>query len=80
VLTVPLGKKGEQFKHPDLFGDSEMGKHPKGIPPRNLLRRRASGYFYTVRKIYRTYAPSHNPVEAKALTVPAPPTIIENGF
>jgi len=131
-----FGKKGEQFNHPDLFGDSEVGKSetssreeapeeedgtnvkktqpskkrdirvaalPKDLPvrteiiePEEILRDPAAwrlinedprdwlekdpGYFYLIRKIYRTYVPINDPVEAKALTEPAPPTLIENGF
>lgn len=131
-----FGKKGEQFQHPDLFGDPEAGKPapssedespeegdaanakknrpgkkrntraaalPKDLPvrtevidPEEVLRDPAAwrlidedprewlekdpGYFYLIRKIYRTYVPLNDPVEGKALTAPAPPTIIENGF
>jgi transposase len=131
-----FGKKGEQFQHPDLFGDPETGKPetsseeeppeeegdahakkskpvrtrktraaalPKDLPvrtevidPEEVLRdptawrlidedprewlEKDPGYFYLIRKIYRTYVPLDGPSESKALTAPAPPTIIENGF
>ena len=131
-----FGKKGEQFNHPDLFGDPEAGKLetsseeeppeeeddanakktkpskkrniraaalPKDLPvrteiidPEEVLRdptawrlikedprdwlEKDPGYFYLIRKIYRTYVPIDHPVEAKAITASAPPTMIENGF
>lgn len=129
-----FGRKGEQFHHPDLFGDPEPGKPetsseeeqpeeeddakkvrkikkrktrsaalPQDLPkrteiidPEEVLRDPAAwrlinedsrewlekdpGYFYLIRKIYRTYVPVSDLTQGKALTAPAPPTLIENGF
>ena len=77
-LPENLPRVTEVVTPPEVLADPESWKL-LGEDERKWLEKEP-GHFYLRVKVYQTYVPVDAPATGKAITAPAPPTVIDGGF